>query len=150
MELSAEAFQQVVNSVKGDAATGAVDRRQHPRVGLRCKVQIIPIENGVPGKPFEVWTRDVSRGGIGVVTHTKMKVGKRFGIRLASDDADTAPTVLLCTVRNCFMLSEGSFAIGATFESVERKHHATASVPAAATATPAAPSPAPAAPSAAA
>jgi hypothetical protein len=115
MELSAELFEQTIRLFKGDSSTIKNQRRCHPRVGIRCHIKIVPIENGIPGEPVEVWTRDISRTGIGIITSQKMKAGDRFVVRFPR--ADSAPPLgLVCTIKCCSQLSKGVYAIGAIFE----------------------------------
>ena len=111
---------------------------------------IVPIEAGVPGEPIEVWTRDISRTGIGIITSQKMKAGDRFVVHFPRADA-TAPLGLVCTIKSCSQLSKGVYSIGAVFEGMrlvkpEPAPAATAApAPAATPSNPAAPAPTPAA-----
>jgi hypothetical protein len=119
MELSAELFEQTIRLFKGDGSQIKNQRRCHPRVGIRCHIKIVPIEAGVPGEPIEVWTRDISRTGIGVISSQKMKAGDRFVVRFPRAD-ETAPLGLVCTIKCCTQLSKGVYAIGAVFEGVQK------------------------------
>jgi c-di-GMP-binding flagellar brake protein YcgR len=65
------------------------------------------------GKPLEVWTRDISAGGIGVVSPTPLPVGGNFVVRLPQ--AEGTAVYLLCTVQNCTTLAKTAFVIGSTF-----------------------------------
>lgn len=115
MELSAELFEQTIRLFKGDGSAIKNQRRCHPRVGIRCRIKIVPIENGLPGEPVEVWTRDISRTGIGIICSQKMKSGDRFVVRFPR--ADSAPPLgLVCTIKCCSQLSKGVYSIGAIFE----------------------------------
>jgi hypothetical protein len=119
MELSAELYEKTIRDIKGDVAAGAQDRRSHPRVGFRCKIQIIPINGGVVGKPVDVWTRDISRGGISVISSLKLKVGERFALRLPRGEGEQ-PLGLLCTVKTVHELGSGVYALGAAFEALQK------------------------------
>jgi hypothetical protein len=115
MELSAELFEQTIRLFKGDGSAIKNQRRTHPRVGIRCHIKIVPIEAGVPGEPIEVWTRDISRTGIGIICSQKMRAGDRFVVHFPRADA-TAPLGLVCTIKCCSQLSKGVYSIGAIFE----------------------------------
>jgi hypothetical protein len=112
VELSAEILHSAVASVGNIQG----ERRKFDRVPMRFKVKIIPYDNGVLGDSVFVWTRDISPGGIGIMYHKKMKDGKRFIIRLPSED--NTPILLLCTVRACLQVAAEVFNIGASFAEV--------------------------------
>jgi hypothetical protein len=109
MELSADMFESTIRSLKGDQ----VEKRKHPRAPARFKLKIIPYQE--PGKdgPMEVWTRDISAGGIGLTSYVRLKVGMRFVVRLPRHEG--APLCLLCTVKNCIEQMKGVYVIGASF-----------------------------------
>jgi PilZ domain len=115
MELSAELFEQTIRLFKGDGSAIKNQRRTHPRVGIRCHIKIVPIEAGVPGEPIEVWTRDISRTGIGIITSQKMKTGDRFVVHFPRE-SEAPPLGLVCTIKCCSQLSKGIYSIGAVFE----------------------------------
>jgi hypothetical protein len=117
MELSAELFEATLHRIKGDGGTGGVERRTTPRVGLRCAVKLLPVKNGTMGAGIAVWTRDISRSGIGVMSSKRMKPGDHFVLTLASTETKST-VVLYCTVRNCEALVRGIFAIGLSFEAL--------------------------------
>jgi hypothetical protein len=100
-------------------------RRGQPRVGIRCRIKIIPIESGVAGAAMDVWTRDISRGGIGVLSSQPMAVGNRFVVRFPHK-GNAPPLGMVCTVRCCNQLSPGVFAIGAVFEGLANSKSAAA------------------------
>jgi len=119
MELSAELFEQTIRSFKGDGSSVKKQRRRHPRVGIRCRLRIIPIESGIAGAEIEVWTRDISRHGIGIICSQAMAVGSRFVVRFPRADG-TPCLAVVCTIRCCNQLSQGVFAIGAAFEGIDK------------------------------
>src|SRR5438034_7867926 len=72
MQLTAELYQQIVKALRSDKRT-IQDRRRYPRVGLRARINIIPLDSR--RKPMEaqcVWVRDVSAGGFGRVVGQKL------------------------------------------------------------------------------
>jgi len=115
MELSAELFEQTIRLFKGDGSAIKNQRRCYPRVGIRCHIKIVPIEAGRPGEPIEVWTRDISRTGIGIICSQKMKAGDRFVVHFPRE-SEAPPLGLVCTIKCCSQLSKGVYAIGAVFE----------------------------------
>ena len=119
MELSAELFEQTIRSFKGDGSAVKKQRRAQPRVGIRCHLKIIPIEGGAAGAELDVWTRDISRGGLGIMSSQNMPVGSRFVVRFPRT-GDTSPLALVCTVKCCNQLTPGLFAIGAVFEGMAK------------------------------
>lgn len=112
IHLSVELLHATVHGVKSET----VERRENPRFPLRAKVGLIPYENGACGKAVEVWTRDVSASGVGVLYAKPMRAGRKFIIRLPR--RDDSPVLLVCTVRNCTELAEGIYAIGASFAEI--------------------------------
>src|SRR5437867_1097846 len=68
MDLSAAILQETLTKVKSDKASGNAARRVRPRVGLRCALTIIPYANGACGRPLRAWTRDISLGGMGLLS----------------------------------------------------------------------------------
>jgi hypothetical protein len=125
MELSAELFEQTIRSFKGDGCAAKKQRRTQPRVGIRCRLKIVPVESGVARTEIEVWTRDISRGGIGMISSQPMTVGSRFVVRFPRAD-DTPSLAIVCTIRCCNRLSPGVFAIGAVFEGIDKATSAAA------------------------
>jgi hypothetical protein len=96
MQLTAELYQQIVRALRSDKRT-IQDRRRYPRVGLRARVNIIPLDSR--RKPMEsqcVWVRDVSAGGFGLVVRQKLQPGQLFIVRLERRDEE--PLSLLCDV----------------------------------------------------
>jgi hypothetical protein len=118
MELSAEMFEQTIRLFKGDGATIKNQRRAHPRVGIRCRITIIPIEAHAAAKPLEVWTRDFSRSGVGIISSHKLNVGSQFIVRFPR--GDEKPLALICTIKCCSPLSDGIYTMGAVFEGIDK------------------------------
>lgn len=91
-------------------------RRKQTRFPFRYPVKIIPFTNGALGQPMQVWTRDISASGIGIVHNVPIKPESKFIIRLTQDSKPAV--LLLCTVRNCRQVIQNVYAIGATFTEV--------------------------------
>jgi hypothetical protein len=108
-ELSAEVFESTLRGLRGDA----VHNRKYPRAPMRVKLRLYPVERLGVGKPREVWTRDLSTGGIGLLSPDHMRAGSNFIVRLPR--IDSGFLCLLCTVQNCVEQAKGLFAVGASF-----------------------------------
>src|SRR5256885_10137050 len=83
MQLTAELYHQIVRALRSDKRT-IQDRRRYPRVGLRAKINIIPLDSR--RKPMEaqcVWERDVSAGGFGTGGRKKLQPRAPFTPTLA-------------------------------------------------------------------
>lgn len=67
----------------------------------------------------EFWTRDISTRGLGLMSHSEMRVGAKFVLPLESNAQKKHDHVVLhCTVRRCMRLSQGLFCIGMSFDAV--------------------------------
>lgn len=118
-ELSAELLESTLRGLRADR----VHNRKHPRAPMRVKLTLYPIADRAVGKPKEVWTRDLSSGGIGLLSPEPMRPGSTFIIRLPRNDGGKH-LHLLCTVKNCEQQAKGVFAVGASF--VEVNHSSAA------------------------
>jgi hypothetical protein len=121
MELSATLFETTVNSIKGDEVPVGPDRRSVPRVGLRCRARVFLYEKGVLGESMSVWTRDLSREGIGLMCPRRMEAGDRLVLPLPRP-GHSRPLVLLCTVSHCTQMAVGMYAVGTSFVEVSAHH----------------------------
>lgn len=109
VELSVELLQSTLSALRSDP----IEQRRHPRAPVRAKVKIVPYKDGALDKPFEIWTRDISSGGIGIVSPRGLAKGEKFVLRLPRCEGE--PLYLLCTVKNCVIQAKGVFVIGSTF-----------------------------------
>jgi hypothetical protein len=109
VELSVELLQATLSALRSDP----MEQRRHPRAPVRAKVKIVPYKNGALDKAFEVWTRDISTGGIGIISTSPLPVSGKFVLRLPRGEG--GPLYLLCTVKNCISQAKGVFVIGSTF-----------------------------------
>jgi hypothetical protein len=122
MQLSDTLFETITSTVRGgpDGArdSGAPDpaavdqRRREPRVGVRARVTVIPIGDGLRIAPFEVPLRDLSSGGIGFEHSSRMSLDEQFVVLLPGGGESVA---VLCRVAHYQPLAEQAFAIGARF-----------------------------------
>jgi hypothetical protein len=113
MDMSAELFQSIVQSVRSDAPSDAQEKRGAPRATVSGKVSIIP-----PGEsaPIEAVLRDLSVQGIGLIHTRSIKCGQEFTLVLA-DPADGGERGVICTVARWQPISDRLFLIGAKFTS---------------------------------
>ena len=116
VELSADLLKSMLSGIKTEQGKGYAEMRRNPRVAVRYTVKIIPYINGALGQPLRVWTRDISSGGIGLIHSSPMDVGTRFIIQLPRESGKSL--LLLCTVRNCTMVSDELFGIGSSFAEI--------------------------------
>ena len=111
--LTAEVFKDVIGALRSDeSSTRLLDKRSSPRVGLRTKLAIVTGPTGpfeVP--PVEVWLRDLSAGGMGIVYSHEMERGTPFVAHLPRRQGP--PLRVLYEVAHCKRLSKDLFSIGA-------------------------------------
>ena len=111
--LTAEVFKDVISALRSDeSSTRLLDKRGSPRVGLRTKLQIVtgpagPFENA----PVEVWLRDLSAGGMGIVSSQELEPCSTFVAHLPRRQGP--PLRVLYEVAHCKRLSKDLFSIGA-------------------------------------
>lgn len=110
MELSAELLEATLKALRGDQ----VEQRKHPRAPARFRVRMFPYRHPTLTDAIDVWTRDISLGGLCFVSYIRFKAGAKFVIRLPRVGGGVQ--CLLCTVRNCSETVRGVFAIGVSFE----------------------------------
>jgi len=118
MNLSAEQFQAVVQSLRLDEAGAAPSPLQARRVMLCGKAIITPCA-GERYRPMEARARDISPTGIALTVPLRMIRGQQFilhvprtvGNGVIAADCDC----LLCTVARYQYLDESRYILGATF-----------------------------------
>ena len=92
------------------------DRRSLGRIPMQKCMAIIPYKSGVAGESVNVWVRDISAGGLGLIHTRAMETGEEFVITLPRIDGTELPVV--CSVAHCASLAPELFTIGAQFTSV--------------------------------
>ena len=87
------------------------DRRRAPRVGLRAKVDMVTS----PERPetAQVWIRNISLSGVGLLHCRKLAVGDTIVIRFPT--ADRKLLSVGCEVIHCQSIPNQFFRIGARF-----------------------------------
>src|SRR2546423_1174093 len=83
MKLEENRFNEIVAALRlADKERDWEERRAYPRVPLQKCMAIIPYRAGATGESADVWVRDISMGGIGLVHMKSMEAGEEFLIRL--------------------------------------------------------------------
>jgi hypothetical protein len=117
MDLEAEEFTGIVAAMRlRGGARAWDDRRSMGRIPMQKCMAIIPFKTGATGETINVWVRDISAGGIGLVYAHRMEAGDEFVIRLPR--VDGSELAMLCTVTHCASLAPELFTIGASFNAI--------------------------------
>ncbi len=95
-----------------------VERRQSPRIAFGKRSQISRDKGPFAGKWETVLLKEISQGGIGLLTQTPFSVGDTFIMKLPQSDG--AEMRIRCATRRCEAGGFGgvSFLVGASFEQV--------------------------------
>ena len=111
--LTAEVFKDVISALRSDDNSARVlDKRSSPRVGLRTKLAIVTGHTGpFEAAPVEVWLRDLSSGGMGIVHNREMDRGAPFVAHLPRRQGP--PLRVLSEVAHCKRLAKDLYSIGA-------------------------------------
>jgi hypothetical protein len=118
MTLTAQLFQQILTSLRSDTGRRFNEQRLGPRVGVRGRIKLLrgAADLAQQQPPIEVWVRDISISGIGLLSSEPMTSGARF--RAQFPKADEEPLTLLYTVVHCKSVSKGLYVIGARLADV--------------------------------
>ena len=112
MQLSRPDFDQLLKQF--EATVTPEELRRQSRVLTRRRLTIVTDPDD-PSRPVaEVVLRDISPAGLAITHHSGMPVGKRFEVILPAVGGATSS--IPCVVRNCQMLKQHLFRIGAEFE----------------------------------
>jgi hypothetical protein len=118
MALTAERYQEIVRALKSDGGRHFDEKRGRPRVGVRGRVQIAPLRaDGRHFEAFEVWVRDLSARGIGILHSRPLHPGTRFDAIFHRPDA--SPMVLGYVVAQVNRVNDELYTIGAHLVAVE-------------------------------
>ena len=112
--LTAELFNQIVKSLKSDAGRRFNEQRSKPRVGVRGKVRIVPCDGGAE---LDVWVRDLSATGIGILHTAPLENGTSFVAHFPR--AGMAPLDITYLVAYSKPVTRGLFATGGRILSVD-------------------------------
>src|SRR5881394_3600287 len=101
-----------MNSLRSDLGVRTNEKRTKPRVGVRGRVQIAPIRpDGTAETLFDVWVRDLSTNGIGIL-HTKpLAEGSQFEAYFKRHN--DGPLILTYIVAHTKSVVKGLFTVGA-------------------------------------
>jgi hypothetical protein len=135
MTLTAEQFRQIVESLRSDSLSKrSYEKRTAPRVGVRTKLGIIPLDAAPAASPaprtgpafvtaapegagtLHVWVRDISADGIGVLHSAPMESGARFVAHFHRPGRP--PMAVAYTVTHCRTISKTLFTIGAKLDRI--------------------------------
>jgi hypothetical protein len=107
MLLSAELYRQIVDALRSDQG-GDKEKRSAPRVGLRAQVLVL-----LDGKKrVNLWCRNISASGIGLMHNSPLKTGAEFIVCLPASGL-AEPVFISCVVVHCERLATDTFSIGA-------------------------------------
>jgi hypothetical protein len=114
MEFTAKTLADLLGALRS-TQSAEIEKRKHPRVGLRMKADIWHIRHG----RLTVWLRDLSVGGANLVVPLEMEAGDDLHILFAQtamsaalDEADK----ICCKVMHCRKVAPGMHAVGVKFE----------------------------------
>lgn len=115
MRLSHELLAEFVTCLRQELRDGlGHERRSLPRFKVWAPLRITPLVGDTPGKPYRVWVRDVSRGGIGLMYPKPATLGDEFLISMPVMEGE--PQWLVCKVVYCSGSIEDMYSIGTMFE----------------------------------
>jgi hypothetical protein len=107
MELTAQTLGELIKSLRSNP-TGGGDKRRNPRVGLRARGEI---QIAGSGERLNVWIRDVSAGGVNILSPRYFDLDSQFILILGGERNEQA----VCTVRYCRKVGSDLYGIGAKF-----------------------------------
>ena len=115
MRLSHELLAEFVSCLRQDLRRGLEDeRRALPRFKVWAPQRITPLAPGdEPGKPYRVWLRDVSRGGVGLMYPQPMALGDEFLVSMPVLVGE--PQSFVCRVVYCAGSMEEMYSTGTMF-----------------------------------
>ena len=110
--LTAEVFKDVIGALRSDeSSTRLLDKRSSPRVGLSTKLAIVIGPTGpFEAPPSEVWLRDLSAGGMGIVYNRELERGTPFVAHLPRRQGPALR--VLYEVAHCKRLAKDLYSIG--------------------------------------
>jgi hypothetical protein len=118
LALSAECYQQIVRALKSDGGRHFNENRARPRVGVRGRVQIAPLRpDGHRSEIFDVWVRDLSARGMGILHTRPLHPGVRFDAIFHR--ADAGPLVLTYVVVQVKSVDDGMYTLGAQLTAID-------------------------------
>jgi hypothetical protein len=114
-EISAEAFDSIIRSLRSDHQTGrGSDKRRTPRVGLSGRVTIIPCSPNSNRTATTAMVRDLSTTGIGLAHSHPLVPGEQIILRFSATHMEPAKSIL-CVVTHSHTVGETLTTTGAKF-----------------------------------
>ena len=115
LQLSAELFNEILHNLRG--AKDPDDSRDFPRVGVRNRVTLTPLNNSDDTATLSARVRDLSPHGIGLLTERPLMRDSRFAIRLPV--ASGPELTVIYKVAHCSQVGQGLYGVGAELEKLQ-------------------------------
>ena len=110
MKFAAPQLKAIIRAMQGSG--GGREKRRSQRFPVDATVQIARLSTDGQQAWKTALTRDISDGGLGLVTSTPLRAGERIAVKLpAADDI----VVVACVVAHARDLGEGLFTAGVEF-----------------------------------
>lgn len=116
MDLTAEEFASIVQSLGGVDASKAHEKRRSARIEYSGYVDVVVCADGSTGAPIHTQVVDLSSRGIALTLPQALQSGDQLIIQFPQ--YPKRQVRILCTVAHCRKQSETQFAIGAEFTCV--------------------------------
>jgi len=110
--MTAEELGQIFKQLRAEKRDKA-EKRKEGRVGVRAKIRLVPYIEGVPGKPIDVWTRDLSKGGMSVLHSQSFPQDTCFCWELKQESGGIER--VFARVRFCKRMTAGLYSVGLQF-----------------------------------
>jgi len=110
--MTAEELGQIFRQLRAEKRDKA-EKRKEGRVGVRAKIRLVPHVEGVPGKPIDVWTRDLSQGGMSVLHSQSVPQDTCFCWELVQESGGTER--VYARVRFCKRMTPQLYSLGLQF-----------------------------------
>lgn len=113
MQLSAELFAQIVNSLNRGGACRIPEGRRAPRVQQRHNIMVARVVDGQEQPPQLVVLRDFSARGLCILFPQRLAIGSQLIARFARSEGGTM--ALLCSVAHCSEQARNTYSVGIEF-----------------------------------
>ena len=114
MLLTPQQFREMISYLR--TGPGDADRRTSERVEVQATAVVTPLTSGGKGDSFTVMTRDISRGGLGLLSTVALKPDQQVIVKLPGDGPDGVHVV--GTVKHCKTIAGGLYSHGVQFTGV--------------------------------
>jgi hypothetical protein len=114
MLLTARTLGELVRSLRSHPK-GTAEKRVEMRVGIRTKVGMLLLDpaTGAGRERLSAWVRDVSAGGVGLLSGRRLKQGETFDLIMES--AGGGEERVPCIITYCQAVGTDLFRVGARF-----------------------------------